>query len=71
MGMSTIVTGILPIDDEWKDMLAVWDTCKTVNIDPPDEVIDFFGGEYPSADNKGGMESDITGAMVEDRKSVV
>lgn len=41
------VEGIAPPDDKWKQMKAVWDACKAIDIDPPSEVIDFFNDERP------------------------
>lgn len=51
MGMSTHVVGIRPPDNKWKSMKAVWDACKAVEINPPPEVLDFFGHQEP--DNAG------------------
>lgn len=47
MSMSMRVVGLIPVDDKWLAMRAVWDSCKKLKISPPKEVVDFFGGEYP------------------------
>lgn len=48
MGMSTNIEAIRPPDEKWKKMKAIFDSCKNANIDPPDEIWDFFNGEPPS-----------------------
>ncbi len=47
MGMSTHIAGIVPPDDTWKKMKAVWDACVAAGVSPPDEVAVFFDGENP------------------------
>jgi hypothetical protein len=47
MSMSTHVVGFHPPDGTWKKMKQVWDACKLADIEPPDRVWDFFGGEEP------------------------
>jgi len=49
MSMSTFVRGIVPPDEEWKKMKAVYDTCVAANLEIPDEVDAFFDGEEPDA----------------------
>jgi len=40
--MSMHVVGLVPVDDKWRVMKAVWDSCKKLNIKPPIEVVNFF-----------------------------
>lgn len=47
MSISTSVYGIIPPDDNWKKMKAVWDACNKAGISPPSECNDFFNGEEP------------------------
>lgn len=47
MSMSTHVIGIVPPDDEWQKMKAIWDACDAAGVDPPDEVAEFFGHQEP------------------------
>lgn len=51
MSMSTSVVGIKPPDEKWKKMKAIWDSCVAADVDPPNEVSEFFGWEDP--DNSG------------------
>jgi hypothetical protein len=57
MGMSTHAVGYRPADDRWKEMKAAWDACIKARIEPPDQVIDFFDGEYPG--DRPGQEVDL------------
>lgn len=41
------VYAIKPPDQKWKEMKAVWDSCKGAGIDPPAEVSAFFDHEPP------------------------
>ena len=47
MSMSFHVFGIRPPDDKWRRMKRVYDACTDAGIDPPNEVLEFFGGESP------------------------
>lgn len=47
MGMSTHVVAIRPADERWHQMKAVYDACAAADLDIPDEVVDYFGGEEP------------------------
>jgi hypothetical protein len=47
MSMSTYVRGIVPPDETWQKMKAVWETCEAAGIPVPGEVERFFGGEKP------------------------
>ena len=47
MSMSTHVVGFKPADEKWLKMKAVWDSCVAAGIDPPNNVLDFFGHEPP------------------------
>lgn len=47
MGMSIHVTAFKPPDETWRKMKAVWDSCETAGVDPPNEVTKYFNYEYP------------------------
>jgi len=47
MGMSTSVYGIVPADEKFKKMKAIYDLCEETGVVPPEEVIDFFDGDRP------------------------
>lgn len=47
MGMSTHVIGIVPPDETWKKMKAIWDACTAAKIEIPEAVDAFFGGVRP------------------------
>ena len=49
MSMSTHVVGIVQPDETWTRMKAVYDACEKAEVDPPDEVINFFNGEEPDS----------------------
>lgn len=49
MGMSTHLIGIMPADQRFNEMKAIWDACEAGNIAPPEEVYKFFGHERPTA----------------------
>ena len=64
MGMSTHVVGLKPADERWFQMKEIWDMCTKAKIDIPEEVDDFFEGEYPDA---AGMPVEIYDACSEYR----
>ena len=48
MSMSTHVAAVIPPDEEWKKMKAVWDAVSGAKGVPmPPEVVAFFGDEPP------------------------
>jgi len=47
VSMSTNVAGIVPPDETWQQMKAVWDACEAAGVPVPDQVQDFFGGGQP------------------------
>ena len=53
MSMSTHVVGIKPppLDEKWKKMKEVWDSCNAAGVEIPEEVGKFFDWETP--DDKG------------------
>lgn len=57
------VVGFRPADEKWLKMKVVWDACKLAKVPPPEEVIEFFGDEYPG--DKPGQELQIKGAYKE------
>lgn len=66
MGMSTYVRGFRPPDDRFGEMKRIWDACKAADIDPPEDVDEFFENEPPDIlgteveieDCKGDFETD-------------
>lgn len=63
MSMSTHVYGFRPVDSTWLRYKEIWDLCKESNIDPPNEVLEFFEHEYPN--EQLGIETDIVSAVEE------
>jgi len=57
MGMSTHITGFIPADEKWHAMKKIFDECVRLDIEAPDEVWTFFGGEDPG--DKPGQEAAI------------
>ena len=55
MSMSTFVEAYKPPDEKWRAMKSVWDACARAEVDPPDEVLDFFEEEKP---DKAGVRID-------------
>jgi hypothetical protein len=47
MGMSTHAVGFKPPDAKWQQMKAIWDACEAADVELPDRVDDYFGGERP------------------------
>ena len=47
MSMSTHLIGIIPPNDMWKNMKAIWDSCEVANIKIPSEVLAFFDDTPP------------------------
>lgn len=56
MGMSTHIVGLVPPDEHWKKMKQVWDSCKSVGIEVPKPVQEFFNWEAP---DERGVEVEI------------
>jgi hypothetical protein len=56
MGMSMRVTGFRPPDDKWRQMYRIWKACTEANIEPPDEVQEFFNWSEPDPQ---GVEVDV------------
>jgi hypothetical protein len=69
MGMSTHVYAIVPPDEQWEAMKAVWDACKLAKVDPPEAVERFFNNEEPDPAglvvNVGAMARKWTGDCAE------
>lgn len=49
MSMSTHVVAIIPPNEQWYKMKAIYDACELVGVSIPDEVADYFDGERPDA----------------------
>lgn len=47
MGMSTHTIGIKPANERWEDMKKIFDACRAAGVKLPEEVMDFFDGEFP------------------------
>lgn len=62
MGMSTHVYGIVPADDKYNEMKALYDMCKKNDVSVPDEVWDFFDGDVPDS---AGMQTSLDDASTE------
>ncbi len=45
--MSSHVCAIVPADDKFNEMKAIYDLCTENNVAVPQEVWDFFGGDAP------------------------
>lgn len=56
VNVNATVVGLVPPDETWQKMKAVWDACKNAEVTPPKEVEDFFDGEEPTDE---GMEVEI------------
>lgn len=47
MSMSTHIVGFRKPDAQFKAMKAIYDSCKQVKVDIPDEVLEFFNYQEP------------------------
>jgi hypothetical protein len=47
MSVSISLYGIIPKDEKYEKMKAVWDTCKDADIPIPEEVNEFFDWQDP------------------------
>lgn len=47
MSMSTTVVGIVPPDETWQKMKAVWDACEKAGVPVPVRVLEFFHDKTP------------------------
>jgi len=56
MGMTIDVVGVVPPDETWRKMKAIWDACAAAGIETPDEVFEYFDEQNPDPD---GMVVDI------------
>ena len=50
MGMYLTVKGVTSPTEKWRMLKCIYDACREASIDPPDEVMDFFGGVEPDED---------------------
>ena len=58
MSMSTHVAAVIPPDQQWKKMKAVWDACNAADLLIPKEVEKFFNYETP---DDAGVVVDLSG----------
>ncbi len=49
MSMSTHVVGFRLPDEKWHKMKLVWDTCRSLGIQIPEEIHEFFGWDEPDS----------------------
>ena len=56
MSLSLWVSAVIPADEKYNKMLAIWNACKEIDVRPPDEVIDFF--DDASIPNSDGYETE-------------
>lgn len=61
MSVTTHIIGFIPPDEEWKKKMAAWKACEEAEVEPPEELVSFFGGEDPT--DKPGREVDIEPAV--------
>ena len=50
MGMYLTVKGVTSPPETWRLLKCIYDACREASIDPPGEVMDFFGGVEPDDD---------------------
>lgn len=46
-GVTLAVYGVVPADDKFNKMKAIYDMCRSSDVSVPQEVWDFFGDETP------------------------
>ena len=54
--MSTHIVGFRPPDDTWKHMKEIWDSCESVKVPIPEEVLNFFNDIEP---DENGVENNL------------
>ncbi len=47
MSMSTSVSGVVPADEKFNKMKALWELCKLTDVAIPAEVLEFFDHQRP------------------------
>ncbi len=50
MSMSYSVTGIKPADEKFNKMLSIYKQCQELNVEIPDEVLEYFDHDSPCND---------------------
>lgn len=48
--MDAIMQAIVSADDKYQSMYAIYQACLDAGINPPPEVVEFFGSSEPSPD---------------------
>lgn len=56
MGMGSHAVGVVPPDEKWNEMKAIWDACEKAKIEPPKVVLEFFDYRDP---DPAGVETSI------------
>ena len=56
MGMSSHVSGFVPVDETWKKMKEVYDACNAAGVKIPEDVDEFFDWCAP---DESGVSIDI------------
>ncbi len=51
MSAMLVISGIIPADEKWNKMKGIYDSCVSMNISVPEEVLEFF--DYGKPDDKG------------------
>lgn len=54
MGTELLISFFKDKSPKWYQFKEVWDTCGKAEIEPPEEVIEFFGADYPDDENTPG-----------------
>lgn len=57
MSLDIYIDGYRPADKKFQTMRRVWIDCKSLDIDPPEEVLEFFDGRDPT--DLPGVEIDL------------
>lgn len=45
MSMSVYVQGLRPVTEDYKKRLEIYNACKELNINPPEEILKYFNYE--------------------------
>lgn len=62
VSISTNIYGVVPVTEEYKNLLKVFHACKKAGVECPEKVVDFFQLDDHSDDyepSKDGMEIDL------------
>lgn len=62
MSMSVYVHGIRPVTEEYSKKLDIYRSCKELNIQPPEELLEYF--EYESHPCEDGIVIDLPSGLM-------